>query len=237
MELIPANVADLVERPKKAIPVPDYYTKEELDTLFKIAEGDPVELAIILASFYGLRRSEIVGLKWKSIDFEKEEFSIKSTVTQVTIDNKTQIIEKDYAKNKSSLRSLPLVKPFADLLLKLKEIQEEYKRVCGNCYCYDYEEYIYVDALGNRIKPNYISNHFSLMLKHNGLRHITFHQLRHSCASLLYANNVPMADIQAWLGHSNISTTASIYTHFDDRRKIESANAIIGVFPSNVFSA
>lgn len=59
--------------------------------------------------------------------------------------------------------------------------------------------------------------------------HIRFHDLRHSCATLLFAQGVPMKEIQAWLGHSTIGTTANIYTHLDENSKINSANAIIGI--------
>ena len=73
---------------------------------------------------------------------------------------------------------------------------------------------------------------FDLFLKKNGLKKIRFHDLRHSCASLLYANGVPLKDIQEWLGHSDIGTTSNIYTHLDYSNKISSANAILDVYPN-----
>jgi len=88
-----------------------------------------------------------------------------------------------------------------------------------------------VDVLGTLIKPDYISQHFPLLLKKHGLRKIRFHDLRHSCASLLYANGVSLKEIQEWLGHSDISTTSNIYTHLDYSSKIAAANAILGSFP------
>ena len=91
----------------------------------------------------------------------------------------------------------------------------------------------YVDHLGNLMKPNYITQHFAWVLKKYDMKHIRFHDTRHSCASLLYANGVPMKDIQEWLGHSDISTTMNIYTHLDYRSKVSSANAIIGILPGN----
>jgi len=88
------------------------------------------------------------------------------------------------------------------------------------------------ERAGERIKPGYITQNFSLMLKNHGLKKIRFHDLRHSCASLLYANGVSLKEIQEWLGHSDISTTSNIYTHLDFSSKVASANAIIGVYPS-----
>ncbi len=101
------------------------------------------------------------------------------------------------------------------------------KQVMRRDYNTDYEEYINVDALGRLYKPNFVTNHFDIVLKHNGMRHIRFPELRHSCASLLLAKHIPMKMIQDWLGHSGIQTTANIYSHLDAQSKQESA-AVIG---------
>ena len=74
---------------------------------------------------------------------------------------------------------------------------------------------------------NYVSEQFPKLLEKNGLRPIRFHDLRHSCASLLLANGVPMKQIQEWLGHSDFSTTANIYAHLDYASKLSSAQAML----------
>ena len=112
-------------------------------------------------------------------------------------------------------------------LLKLKEQQEEYKRVCGRCYNKKYLEYICVDEMGTLISPHYLTSSFPKLLEKNNLRHIRFHDLRHSCASLLLANGVPMKQIQEWLGHSDFSTTANVYAHLDYNSKLSSADAMV----------
>ena len=121
---------------------------------------------------------------------------------------------EDRAKTKSSLRSLPLVDNIREKLLALKEQQKENKRICGNCYNREYDGYVFVDVMRNIFNPRNLSSNFSKLLELKGL-HIRFHDLRHSCASLLLANDVPMKQIQEWLGHSDISTTANIYSHLD----------------------
>lgn len=209
--LINSNPSDRIERPKKEKFVGSIYNQEELEHLFEVVKGDPIELAVILGAFYGLRRSEVVGLKWNAIDFKQKTITIRHTVTQVTLDGKSQIIQKDRTKTKSSYRSLPLIPPFEELLYRLKAQQEMNRKICGK---------------------GYITQHFPLVLKKNGLRKIRFHDLRHSCASLLYANGVSLKETQEWLGHSDISTTSNIYTHLDFSSKIASANAIISVFPT-----
>ena len=86
--------------------------------------------------------------------------------------------------------------------------------------------FIQTQALGKLYRPNYVSDHFAVILKQNGLRHIRFHDLRHSCASLLLSLGRPMKEIQDWLGHSDMNTTANIYSHLDSHSKIACATAI-----------
>lgn len=141
-------------------------------------------------------------------------------------DGKSEIVCADRAKTKSSLRSLPLVSNIREKLLALREQQKENRRVCGNCYSKKYDGYVFVDAMGNIFNPRSVTANFSKLLEQNGLRHIRFHDLRHSCASLLLANDVPLKQIQEWLGHSDIGTTANIYSHLDYKSKITSANVM-----------
>ena len=79
--------------------------------------------------------------------------------------------------------------------------------------------------MGKLFRPEYVTDHFRLLLKNNGLRHIRFHDLRHSCATLLLRNGVPLPEIQKWLGHSNIITTQR-YSHLDQNDKSIPANMI-----------
>ena len=82
--------------------------------------------------------------------------------------------------------------------------------------------------MGNLLTPDYITHSFSRILEKNELRHIRFHDLRHTCASMLLKNGVPMKQIQEWLGHSDFSTTANIYAHLDYTAKLSSAQAMLG---------
>ena len=92
---------------------------------------------------------------------------------------------------------------------------------------------VYIDPMGKRIRPDFLSQHFPDFLVAHQMKRIRFHDLRHSCASLLYANGVSLKEIQEWLGHSDISTTSNIYTHLDFSSKVSSANAIVNIFPEN----
>ena len=136
-------------------------------------------------------------------------------------------IAQDTTKTKSSMRTLPLVPALKEKLLAHKKQQDEYRRVCGKCYDKRYLDYICVDEMGTLISPHYLTSAFPKLLDKNGLRHIRFHDLRHSCASLLLSNGVPMKQIQEWLGHSDFSTTANVYAHLDYNSKLSSADAMV----------
>lgn len=227
IKTIQSNPAVNVERPRKEKFIGSFYDKKEINTLFDIIQGHPLEVAIKLAAFYGLRREEIIGLKWTAIDFENNTLTIQHTVTECNLDGKHIEVASDTAKTDSSLRTMPLVTNFRAMLLAKKEKQEHYRKICGRSYCKEYLDYIFVNEMGERWKPRYLSDGFKRILEQNGLRRIRFHDLRHTCASLLLANNVPMKKIQEWLGHSDFSTTANIYAHLDFQSKISSAEAML----------
>lgn len=227
MDLLPANPADKVERPKKDKFVGSFYDSSEENQLFNHLIGHPLEVPIKLCAFYGLRRSEILGLKWNAIDFNANTITIRHTVTSCNVDGKHIEVASDTTKTKSSMRTLPLVPDFRALLLKKKEEQARYRKLCGRSYCTEYLDYVCVNELGERLKPNTLSNGFKRILETNGMRVIRLHDLRHSCASLLLANGVPMKQIQEWLGHSDFSTTANIYAHLDYHSKLSSAEAML----------
>lgn len=227
IDLIDVNPADKVERPKKDRYVGSFYDADEVNALFEAAKGSKLELPILFGAFYGLRRSEAIGLKWDAIDFDQNTITIRHTVTSCDLDGKRVLVASDTTKTKSSMRTLPLVPFMRERLLTLKEEQQENRRLCGRSYIKEYLEYVCVNEIGDLIKPHYVTESFPKLLKTNGMRQIRYHDLRHSCASLLLANGVPMKQIQEWLGHSDFSTTANIYAHLDYSSKLTSADAML----------
>ena len=225
-DMLVQNVADKVDRPKKNSFQPVFLSAEEMQKMFEALRGTKLELPVLVAAFYGFRRGEVLGLKWDAIDFERGTISVIRTVTTITLDGKQTEIEQQSAKTKSSLRTLPLIGSFREYFMQVKEAQELNKQVCGNCYNHEYDGFVFVDELGERMRANYLTSAFPKFLEDHGLRRMRFHDLRHSCASLLLANGVPLKHIQEWLGHSDFTTTANIYAHLDYKSKITSAQAM-----------
>ena len=146
---------------------------------------------------------------------------------------KKEIIASEVLKTYSSNRTLPLLSEIEERLLNRKQEIERNKLLLGKEYNQKYLDYVFVDNIGNLILPDHITHLFCDLIKKHNLKHIRFHDLRHSCASLLVANNVPMKNIQEWLGHSTYNLTADTYSHLRFESKKESANVISRVLSSN----
>ena len=201
-ELIQSNPADKVKRPKAKKYIASYYNKDELTRLFEVFKGDRLELCVHIAAYYGVRRSELIGLKWDAIDFENKTVSIKHKVVYDRQNGKEVFIGDDELKNVSSRRTLPLMPHIEKLLLAEKAEQEKNEQLMGDSWNRKFDGYICRDKMGKLITPNYVTCRFKKVIDKNGLKHLRFHDLRHSCASLMLAHGVSMKEIQEWLGHS-----------------------------------
>lgn len=229
-DLIPVNPAAKVEKPKSPKYEAKYYDLKQLRTLFECLKGDKYELMYKMTAFYGLRRSELCGMKWNSIDFENNTITLNSSVVQTCVNNKLVLIKKDIMKNASSKRTMPLIPEIKEALLELKDKQERNKAYFKNGYNQQHLDYVWVDDIGKLVNPNTVTCHFKSFLAQHDLPKIRFHELRHSCASLLIACGVSLKEIQEWLGHSAISTTADIYSYLNYSSKLNVTNTLKNVF-------
>lgn len=221
--LIQRNPCEFVILPKRERNDVDFYDCEELRIMFDKLKNELLYPLLYFAVIYGLRRSEILGLKWDSINLNTNTITIKYTVVRFET-----VVEKNSTKNDSSYRSFPITPEVKNIILKLKEQEEINRRLFGKEYIEN--DYLFKWENGKPFAPDYVSKKFSKLLKQNNLRHITFHQLRHSCASLLISLDFSLKDIQEWLGHSDIQTTANYYAHLDIKRKNNIANSLSNSF-------
>lgn len=222
-ELILRNPCEFVTLPKMVKHEAGFYTAEQVHELFHAIRQEPLYPLIYFTVIYGLRRSEVLGLKWDSINWEANTVTIKHTVCFYG-----EIVEKDTTKTASSFRSYPLTVEVKTILKSLKKSEADNRKLFGKAYCDN--DYIFKWDNGAPFTPDFVTKKFPKLLKKYGLPHIRFHDLRHSCASLLLANGFSLKDIQEWLGHSDFSITANIYAHLDTARKNNIAKTMSDTF-------
>ena len=226
-QYIPFNPAIGVTLPKKQHFETTPYKPEEVKRLLLCAKGTLLEAPVTLGAFYGVRRSESTGLTWDAVDFEHETITINQKVYEShDADGKPILVVSHDLKTESSRRTLPLMPYVKEFLLSLQAKQAENRRLLGNAYNDTYKNFICVTERGDLIKPNYLTTAFKKLLEKNGLPQIRFHDLRHTCASLLLSKDVNMKEIQIWLGHSNFATTSDIYSHLNYSDKQKAAQVI-----------
>lgn len=189
------NPAIYAEKPKKTTHIAHVYNSEELGKMFELFKGEDAEMEILLTAFYGLRRSELIGLKWSNINFAEKRISISHSVTNATIDGERRLIKKDIMKTKSSMRTLPLTDEIELILRRRKNEIAKNKSQLGKAYITDFDDYVCVDKIGELKKPDLISWQFTKKVAQSPMGRIRFHDLRHSCATLLLASGVPLKDI------------------------------------------
>lgn len=182
------------------------YEAADAKRLLTVIESDPIEPAVYLGLYLGLRRSEVVGLRWQDIDFNHNVVHIRNTVVRF----KT-ISEMEKTKSRASKRDLYLPKGLKQYLLTLRERTETHKQLLGKAY-HD-GEHICQWPDGHSYTPDYVSRRFKRILELNGLPQIRFHDLRHTAGSLLINQGQSVKQVQEFLGHEKASTTLDIYTH------------------------
>ena len=221
--LIPGNPCQFVVLPQAERYENTFYTERQLQALFDALQGDAPHPLVKVTALYGLRRSELLGLQWDSIDMERKTMTIRHTVSKVT-----QVAAKDKTKNASSRRTFPLTPEALEIFQTTKSQEQRYRQAFGK----EYQEspYVFKWPNGKPYSPDYISHRFNKLLKAHGLPHIRFHELRHSCASMLISMGWSLKDVQEWLGHADIKMTANVYAHLDTARKADMANALAEKF-------
>ena len=205
----------------------EFFSYEEAQLfLFKTKEHELYEL-FYLTLFFGLRREEILGLRWSAIDFKNKVMSINHTVTKgltVTRSNTTKTI--------SSARDYPLNDEQLEMFIKLKEKEDSYRKLFGDGYIDS--DYIFKHADGSLFYPDYPTKAFTKIIRNNPdlPQDITFHGLRSSCVSILVHQGMDVKSIQKWVGHSDIDTTLRIYAKVKDKEsKREISEKMNGMIP------
>ena len=188
-----------------------FLTETEVTSLLKFLSKEYPRLLPIafFGAYLGIRRSELLGLKWSAVDFQKKTISIENTVVKVK-----SVIEKLSTKTRSSRRCLPLFDNACKCLLQVKNEQEKYRAFFGNTYK-NTGDYIFTREDGSCYDPDLLSKQFTKAMGKYGRPEISLHKLRHSCASMAINRGWSVKQLQYWLGHSDVQTTMNIYAHYD----------------------
>lgn len=225
----PCRYASVPKQTDKPVKQPQFYTKEQCKELLRITEGTPLYDMIYITFLYGLRRSELMGLRWSDIDWDNNSITIQHTVV---IGN--GVVSKEMTKTKSSHRTYPLINDVKEILLRIQTKQKEYKRLFGNCYIDT--DYIFCKEDGSVYYPDYPTKRLKTIIEKYQLSPIHWHSLRHSCASMLLAEGWNIKAISEWLGHSSVDITLNIYAHLNVEYKRELGNSLNGLFDNKKMS-
>lgn len=220
--IISSNPARLVQMPREAEKfVGNTLNEEEAKEALSAAqeEGEPMYAIVILGMVYGLRHSEMCGLRWKDIDFENGYIHVCNTVVK----GKSGHIEEESTKTEKSNRYLPLIgftiPYFRDLLQQQISSGSKCDKVCQL-------------SDGSPVLPDYITHKYKEFLAAHNLPDIRVHDMRHTAASLLAAHDATPQQAQEFLGHESISTTLDIYTHCLDESKRKTADIMDKIYLS-----
>lgn len=227
--MLPNNPANLVKLPKqrrgseRPIVFLDVEKAKELLSSFRDTRLYPV---VLVTLFYGLRRSEVLGLTWSAVDFDANTISIIRTVVK-----NVSIVEKDTTKTDYSRRRYELLPDVRCELIRLKgaqEFNERFRKGIGLPYVKS--DYIFIWEDGKLYRPDFLTRSFQRHLSRHGFPKMRFHDLRHSTASILFDRGWSLRDVQEWLGHADISTTSDIYVHYGRDRKKLVGKDLSGIF-------
>ena len=194
--------------PKERYQEVDVFTIEEAKAILTAAKTEPINIRLLIeiALFTGMRRGEIVGLKWSDINFDKQSLSVRRSIYKP----KGQKSEEKEPKSHASIRTLSIPNRLCETLQEYKNHQNSYALSLNGAW--RNLGYVFTDEIGNVINPQTPTKQFSKFLARHNFRHLKFHCLRHTAATILLANGCDIKTVSARLGHSCIETT-NIYVH------------------------
>lgn len=230
-DLIEENCADKVILPKKERYVPNFLDVDQIPKCLQLFKGDVLEPLVWLAMLLGLRRSEVLGIRWNNIDFANRTITIQQVVVQTadphTMCRKTLVKQP---KTKNSRRVLSLPKQLLAMLFLLRRMKLQNIKLYGEQYNFTYSDFVFTGKTGDLYDPDWVSKRFRKKILSSDLPYLRFHDLRHSCGSMLHYLGYDLEDIKEWLGHSSVQTTSDVYLHLGllQKRKIsDSINQLI----------
>lgn len=218
MELISKNPVDPVDRPKEEERIINVWDIQEVRYFLDNMKDDPLFVAYHLAVVEGMRQGEILGLRWKDIDFKDQALSIRQTLSN---DGKRL---KPGAKNKSSLRSILLTEETMNVLKSHQRHQSIIKREAGSAF--KDLDLVVCTKVGTPVNPSNLRRSFYRGIDKCGMKRIRFHDLRHTHATICLQSNMHPKIVAERLGHSDVRVTLNTYSHILPSMQQQAANEI-----------
>lgn len=225
-ELVLSNQADLVDKPKVKKYIANVLTPSQIFDFLENIKGTHLFLPTFLSMYYGLRRSEALGMLWSNVDFENDTFTIANALIE---GEDGRPVNRKGVKTKSSYRVLPLIPEVKAFLLDLKKKEKYYKKIFKKSYNRKYLDNICIKENGDIIKLDYVTKKFTSVARKLGYDDIHFHCLRHSFATNMYLGGMSMKELQAWLGHTLLTTTMDTYAHLPNEKLRDSSNIVSNI--------
>ncbi len=222
---ISINPCTRIDTPKYKAPEKKTLSEEELHLIAEKIKSEDIKYQAIFyfATLCGMRRQEIVALKWSDIDFKNNQFRICRAAAHIigkgTIPVKT--------KTEKSVRTLFLPELLKLLLLSLRQEQRELIFMYGDKW--KSENWIFTQGTGELMHIQTPTHWWSEFAKANDIHDVTFHCLRHTAATYMIKNNVPISTVSGVLGHANITTTLNTYTHVIEDTKKTAINIMANI--------
>jgi integrase len=221
-ELIPRNPADSVKAPTPTPKEMHPLSALEARQLLEAARGDRLEALYVLAIHTGMRRGELLALKWADVDLDLATVRVRRTLTRGE-DGRGYVVGAATKSGKG--RHVRLTPSAVEALKRHRARQAKEKLKVGGLY--RDQDLVFAGEGGNPINPSNLRNRsFKPLLERAGLPRITFHDLRHTCASLLFQRNVHPKFVQELLGHASVAITLDTYSHMLPGMGSEAADAI-----------
>ena len=231
MGLIARNVCDVVSHTRKQHKEINPLMPEQARKLLEAVKGHPQEALFVLALATGMRRGELLGLKWQDINLDKGTLQVRRMLsrlpTQMGKENGDLYVEAE-PKTKSSRRNIVIAGFALEALKEHRKRQNEMKRLAGDSW--EEHDYVFCKALGQHLDPGGVLVQLKHWLEKAGLPDRRFHDLRHSAATILLQARVQLKTVQELLGHSTIATTADIYSHVSSEMREEIVNKMDDFF-------
>lgn len=218
--LIGRNVTEAVDPPRRSTPEAQTWNAEQVTAVLATAAGDDFEPLWRLALLAGMRRGELLGLRWSDVDLDAGALSVRRTLSR----GESSRLESGEPKTASGRRRIALPASVVESLRRHRVRQVEYRLAIGPAF--EDQGLVFTNETGGPLHPNSLTTRFRKLIATAGVPTIRFHDLRHTCATLLLSQGVHPKVVQERLGHADIAMTMNLYSHVTADMQRQAADAL-----------